>query len=570
MSDSVSRATAGVQEGHVLAGRYVLRDVVASGGMAQVWEADDTVLDRRVAVKILHPHLADDAGFVERFRGEARAAARLSHQSIVAIFDTASEDGIEAIVMELIDGITLRQYLDSHGSLRLMDAADLTMQVADALEAAHSARIVHRDIKPGNIILCPDRRTKVTDFGIAKALEGTDHTADGTILGTAKYLAPEQVEGTPVDQRADVYSLGVVLFEALVGRPPFDEETDSATALARLRHDPPSPRAFDPTIPPAVERVVLTALSRHRDRRYPTAAAMRDAVSAAVDQPDVMDDLPIAAPGDDAPTDEDPTMVSGPVPTVAPPATTPSVVEAEKPQPRRRVGGSLLVAMVIVGSLALGLGLILATGAGRGFFGDLRDRITGDDDPEATEDEAPSDPQSPIPEPQAEVEVGEGEPEPTPEPLLPAGQPGGPTIDTIADFDPLGDGEERPDLIAFAVDGDPATSWLSEGYNNRSFGNLKDGVGVVIVLDGERTLNALSVVTATTGWAATVFAADAPADSIEDWGGVLDARVAIDGDGSFDLRGVRATAVLLWITDLGDGTEGDDKARMEIAELTLS
>ena len=237
-----------VEAGHEIAGRYVLREIVAAGGMAQVWQADDTVLGRKVAVKILHPNYAADADILERFRDEAKAAARLSHPSIVAIFDTASEAGVEAIVMELIEGLTLRQYLDDHGPLSLTDATDLTVQVADALEAAHAARIVHRDIKPGNIMLCPDRRTKVTDFGIAKALEAGDRTSDGTMLGTAKYLAPEQVEGQPVDERADVYSLGVVLFEALTGEPPFAAETASATALARLRGTDGRPALVPPPL----------------------------------------------------------------------------------------------------------------------------------------------------------------------------------------------------------------------------------------------------------------------------------------------------------------------------------
>ena len=562
---SESRAPAVVDAGHEIAGRYVLREIVASGGMAQVWQADDTVLGRKVAVKVLHPNFAADPDILERFRDEAKAAARLSHPSIVAIYDTASEAGVEAIVMELIEGLTLRQYLDDHGPLSLTDATDLTVQVADALEAAHAARIVHRDIKPGNIMLCPDRRTKVTDFGIAKALEAGDRTSDGTMLGTAKYLAPEQVEGLPVDERADVYSLGVVLFEALTGQPPFAAETASATALARLRVDPPSPRSIDPAIPPAVERVVLTAMARDRERRYPTAAALREALLLAAN-------APVEEPTIPAPPPVDPTT-TGPVPIVADPEPTdvserPVVNKAEPQQGRGPGSGGILVSLLVLGALALGVGLILGTGAGRDFYDGLVDRLSGnDDEPGAVDEPVDSEPSSPIEEPEPAVDQDEDAVTPTPEPLLPASQPSGPPVVGIEDFDPLGDGEERPDLIDLAADGDSTTAWISEGYINRRFGNLKDGVGVIIRIDGEHTLQELAVESSTEGWAASAFAADAVGTSLDDWGDPLDARVDMDGSATFDLRGVRGSAILLWITDLGTGTP---RARMEIAEIAVS
>ena len=563
---SESRAPVVVEAGHEIAGRYVLREIVAAGGMAQVWQADDTVLGRKVAVKILHPNYAADADILERFRDEAKAAARLSHPSIVAIFDTASEAGVEAIVMELIEGLTLRQYLDDHGPLSLTDATDLTVQVADALEAAHAARIVHRDIKPGNIMLCPDRRTKVTDFGIAKALEAGDRTSDGTMLGTAKYLAPEQVEGQPVDERADVYSLGVVLFEALTGEPPFAAETASATALARLRVDPPAPRSIDPTIPPAVERVILTAMARDRDRRYPTAAALREALLAAGQEPVV--DEPVVPP----PPIVDATT-TGPVPIVTDPEPT-DVAErppARKAEPRQERGpgsGGILVSLLILGALALGVGLILGTGAGRDFFDRLSDRITGDDEPEALDEPIVDEPtaQDPQPDPVAD-DTDADVVAPTPEPLLPASQPSGPPVVGIDDFDPLGDGEERPDLIDLAADGDSSTAWISEGYINRQFGNLKEGVGVVIRIDGEATLQELTIESSTEGWAASVYAGADPDADLDSWGDPLDARVDVAGGASFDLRGVRGSAILLWITDLG---AAPPLVRMEISEIAVS
>ncbi len=233
----------------LLGDRYELVAPIAAGGMVQVWSANDLVLNRKVAAKIVPPHLATDEAFVARFRREAVAAARLTHRSIVAVFDTISEPPLEAIVMELIDGRTLRTVLDEVGALPARDVIQLGVQISAALEVAHHAGIVHRDIKPANIMVGNDRRIMVTDFGIAKAGTDADLTTTGTLLGTAKYLSPEQVTGAPVDPRSDLYSLGILLFEALTGRVPFKANTDAATALARLHQDPPLARQMRPNVP---------------------------------------------------------------------------------------------------------------------------------------------------------------------------------------------------------------------------------------------------------------------------------------------------------------------------------
>ncbi|HEY4378410.1 MAG TPA: serine/threonine-protein kinase, partial [Acidimicrobiales bacterium] len=246
--------------GLLLAGRYRLTGRIASGGMAQVWEANDEILARHVAVKILHPHLAADESFVRRFRAEAVAAARLAHPSIVSIYDTFADQGVEAIVMELVRGTTLRARLDERGALDVGEVLAIGAQVADALNDAHHHGLVHRDVKPANILLSSDGRVLVADFGIAKAAEGGDHTSEGLMVGTAKYVAPEQVEGKPVDGRTDLYALGVVLYEALCGRPPFVADTDAATALARLHTPPLRLRQMRAGIPKPVEDVVLKAL----------------------------------------------------------------------------------------------------------------------------------------------------------------------------------------------------------------------------------------------------------------------------------------------------------------------
>lgn len=268
----------------MVAGRYRLVRLLGSGGMAQVWEATDAVLGRRVAVKILHPHLAEDDQFVRRFRQEAVAAARLSHPGIVGIYDTCSDGAHEAIVMELLDARTLRQVLDERGTLDVESTQRIGFRLLDALEAAHGAGLVHRDIKPSNILLCNDGRVKVADFGIAKAEDHTELTTEGSLLGTASYLAPEQITDSPVDGRADLYALGIVLYECLTGRIPFEGSNGAAVALARLHTDPVDPRRVRAGVPGDLAEAVLKALRRDPDSRFADAASFRAALSLAAEQ----------------------------------------------------------------------------------------------------------------------------------------------------------------------------------------------------------------------------------------------------------------------------------------------
>jgi tRNA A-37 threonylcarbamoyl transferase component Bud32 len=272
--------------GRVLAGRYRLVAPIARGGMAEVWEAHDEVLSRPVAAKVLQSHLAADGIFLERFRREAVTAARLAHPGIVATFDTGFDQGTAFIVMELVRGRNLRQWLDSYGRMEPWQAVAVARQVADALGYAHQAGLVHRDVKPANILLIEDEwgglRVKVTDFGIAKAGQetGADLTRTGMVLGTPKYLSPEQIRGAEPDPRADVYSLGVVLYEMLVGSPPYVGESDMATALAHLGDKVPKPSASVRGLPSGLDKVVVELLAKSPDRRIPSAIEARRRLDA--------------------------------------------------------------------------------------------------------------------------------------------------------------------------------------------------------------------------------------------------------------------------------------------------
>ncbi len=263
--------------GDVLSRRYRLVAPIARGGMAEVWEAEDEILGRRVAVKVLLRHLARDDVLLERFRREAVAAARLMHPGIVATFDTGSEQGSAYIVMEYVAGKNLREVLDERGRLTVPESVTVARQVAAALGYAHGAGLVHRDIKPANILLVVDDHdgieVKVTDFGIAKAgyASGVDLTRTGIVLGTPKYVSPEQIRGEQPDGRTDLYSLGVVLYEMLVGAPPFSGPNDMATAMAHLKEKIPKPSSTVRSIPGPLDRLVVDLLAKRPERRVASA-----------------------------------------------------------------------------------------------------------------------------------------------------------------------------------------------------------------------------------------------------------------------------------------------------------
>ncbi len=261
-------------KGEVLGGRYRLEDRIGGGGMAWVWKAEDTLLHRPVAIKVLREEFVSDEAFVRRFRQEAESAASLVHPNVVHVYDVGEERGEHYIVMELVEGETLKEYIQRHGPLPVGRALQIATSVARALQAAHRKGIVHRDIKPQNILLTAEGRVKVADFGIARAATGTTIVHTNTVLGSAHYFAPEQARGGFTDEKSDLYSLGAVLYEMLTGSPPFEAATPVAVALKHLQEQPVTPRKQRQEIPRSVEAIVLRLLEKDPAKRYTSADAL--------------------------------------------------------------------------------------------------------------------------------------------------------------------------------------------------------------------------------------------------------------------------------------------------------
>ncbi len=306
-----------------LADRYVLDELIAAGGMGEVHRARDERLGRQVAVKVLARGLTDSPESIERFRREALASAGLAHPNIARVYDYDVEDGRHFIVMEYVAGPSLERLIRDRGRLSPTDAAAITMQVCAALAAAHRAGIVHRDIKPGNVLICPDGTVKVTDFGIAKALGAATLTDAGTVLGTAAYLPPEVGRGGSAGPASDLYSLGIVLYQMLTGQVPFTGETPVAVAMRHIAEDVPPPSTLVPGLPPILDAVVARSTMTLPQDRYPSAEAMADALRYG--------NTRTAPDTTEAMTQPMPLVPVEPLPTVAmgPKATTPPTAALE-------------------------------------------------------------------------------------------------------------------------------------------------------------------------------------------------------------------------------------------------
>lgn len=268
----------------IIADRYRLDSLRAHGGMADVWKATDLQLARPVAVKLLKPHLAAESTLAERFRREAIAAANLNHDNIVTVYDAIEDDGRQAVIMEFVDGESLRERLDREKTLSIKTVLSIGYWVCLALDAAHKQGLIHRDVKPGNILIDIKKKVMLTDFGIAKVLDGEeDLTSENIMMGTAKYLSPEQVRGDSLDARADLYSLGLVMYECLAGKVPFVGKNDTDTALARLHRDATNIAQHRPDIDPEVAQLITRLIARERKDRYGDAAQAATALRRIIE-----------------------------------------------------------------------------------------------------------------------------------------------------------------------------------------------------------------------------------------------------------------------------------------------
>ena len=341
-------------EDMVFGRRYRVTERIGTGGMADVYKAVDETLGRTVAVKVMHARYADDPDFVQRFRHEASAAANLSHPAIVNIYDYGVERGTYYIVMELVRGTDLKAVVRQRGALDPIKVAEYGAQVCSALSVAHGYGIIHRDIKPQNIVLMPDGGIKVMDFGIARAVD-SDATQTGSVLGTAQYVSPEQAQGQKLGPESDLYSLGVVLYELSTGRLPFDGETPVSVALRHVNDIAPPPRSVNPNIPPALEAIILKAMQKDPTTRYRSAEEMRE------DLLRVVAGRPVAA----MPRVDD-TSVMPPV------GRTAAAADIERVDGERRGASPWLWVGLIVAAILVGLGIAAALGA----FTQLRVPVT--------------------------------------------------------------------------------------------------------------------------------------------------------------------------------------------------
>ncbi len=481
--------------GTVVGGRYELVELAGEGGMASVWRATDRILERGVAVKILHPHLAENPEALERFRAEALAEARLTHPNIVRVFDTGTEDGVAYIVIELLEGATLREVLGRHGALDPPQAVAIMLQVLAALQFAHEAGVVHRDIKPANVLVGADGRVKVADFGIAKAAYvGEDPTTTGQVLGSIPYMSPEQVEGADVDARSDVYSCGALLYQLLTGRLPFTAPTALAAAMRRLNEDPVPPRALRPGISRPLEAVVLRAMARHPDQRFASAEDMATALSR----------LGLAG------------YPAGPA------AQSTGRMRPASPHADERTGvfrSWMLVPLLLV--LLAATAIVIGILAGRlELGGPLGVRAKS----HASSTETPS------------------------------GAPSGRPLDIagVQAFDPFGDRQEHDDLVHNVIDGNPDTVWETENYHQLNLAP-KPGVGLLFDLGSTQTVTGFQLETPNPGFRFEIRVGDDPTQLQNQSGPSFTARsptrrAIVPTAGRY---------VLLWITQVVPTADGN-------------
>jgi eukaryotic-like serine/threonine-protein kinase len=435
--------------GEVIAERYDLLELVGTGGMSSVYKAHDRLLERNVALKVLHPHHSADQEYVERFRREARAVAQLSHPNIVTVIDRGDAGGHQFIVFELIDGENLKELVDRNGPLPAQRAVGLALAVAEGLAFAHAHGLVHRDVKPQNVLLNGDGEAKVTDFGIARSLD-VEHgmTQTGTVLGTSNYLSPEQARGKTVTAATDIYSLGVVLYELLTAEVPFPGENFVAVAMKHVNEPVPNVLERRPDVSARLAAAIGRALQKDPAQRFTSMDEFASELRQCLDEPHSPDgDQTFVTPGDGAHT----TVTDG----VA-------VRERAPARPRRSNRRRLLyLALALVGTAALGVAGVLLLGDSNG-----------------------TSPRTP-----------------------PGGTRAALPLHGVRAYDPVGGDGVHDAEAPNAADGNPSTYWETEHYRS---GLGKDGVGVV--LDAGRGVAATRMVvsTDTPGFTATILAGDSP------------------------------------------------------------
>jgi eukaryotic-like serine/threonine-protein kinase len=429
--------------GTLLSGRYRLDAEVGHGGMSTVYRAFDTVLERQVAIKLMHREIATDSDQLERFRREARAVAQLNHPHVVGVIDVGEDGSTPYIVLEYVEGETLKERIRRAGRLPIPEAVAYAIEIARALCAAHVRHIVHRDVKPQNVLIDEEGTARVTDFGIARSLKEEGLTADGRVLGTTDYVSPEQALGHAVTGQSDLYSLGVVVFEMLTGDVPFHGENQVAVAMKHVREELPDVQLRRPEVSSALAAVLDRATAKTLDARYATAE-------------ELIDDLAEVLSIETARTGQ----ATGEVTTVL--RTLPASAQRRVPL-RHRHPVRLLVAGILVVAAAAVAFVLLADRAERG---------TGSHNVK------------PPPGLQA-VSLGQGR---------------------AKDFDPLGDNrQEHPDQAKQVVDGLSSTFWDTEGYRGGNLG--KDGVGIYVDAVPDVRARAIEVLTRTPGWSGAIYGA---------------------------------------------------------------
>jgi serine/threonine protein kinase len=523
--------------GDVLSGRYRVTRLLGRGGMSAVWLARDDVLDRDVAVKMLHIRRLESAEAVERFEREARTLASLTHPGIVTVIDRGDDHGRPFIVFEYVRGRDLRERIADEGRLPLADVVSIGEQIADALAYAHARGVIHRDVKPHNILLTPEGQPKLTDFGIARVLEQPGLTIEGRVLGTGDYLAPEQAAGEPIDARADVYALGVLLYHALCGDVPFHAESYVETARLHAQAPIPSVRDLRPDAPERLEELVTRALAKRPGDRFADSASLRDELH----------ELALELREQSSDTDEfDRTPRETPPPVARPtgfvpgaPAVPPLPSIPSPPRRRLRVASIALLIVVLGAGVALAAYLIHVSGSGTATS--VTERTNG---------------------PTTQL-VGTTPSTPQAVTLVPV------KLAVATSYDPQGDDTESQYLAPRAIDANPATFWRTETYKGQT-NDLAGKAGVGLVLDAGQAVTAreLKLATPEPGWSARIFstrAAMIPAD-ITGWKTVSSTFSMTGSTRTVKLDGPPARYFLLWITKL-TGTPGTWSASVSSATL---